>query len=143
MGFLVAFTLVSFTYSIINIYSDSKFAFYYPTCRFWEMSIGGLLAYKNIKTNNKYISNSLSFIGVFAIMITVWLMNEQNLFPGWFALIPTLSTACIIIGGENAFLNKHILSSKPFVFIGKISYPLYLWHWPLFVFSRTFFPIGS
>jgi len=54
-----------------------------------------------------------------------------------------LGSASILQAGPDAFVNKHILSTKVFVFIGKISYPLYLWHWPLFVFSRFLFPKGS
>lgn len=65
------------------------------------------------------------------------------MFPGFWALIPTLSSACIIQAGSGAFINKWILSNKIVVFLGKISYPMYLWHWPLFVFSRYFFPEGS
>ena len=65
------------------------------------------------------------------------------MFPGFWALIPTLSAAAIIQAGPEPFVNKYILSSKLFVFIGKISYPLYLWHWPLLVFSRFFYPEGS
>ena len=80
---------------------------------------------------------------MFAILLTVFILNEKSLFPGFWALIPTLTSACIIQAKNSAFINKNILSSKAFVFIGKISYSWYLWHWPLIVFSRTFYPEGS
>jgi peptidoglycan/LPS O-acetylase OafA/YrhL len=70
-------------------------------------------------------------------------LTGSSVFPGWWAVVPTLSAVCIIMAGESSLFNKHVLSSAPFVFIGKISYPLYLWHWPLFVFSRVLFPKGS
>ena len=76
-------------------------------------------------------------------MITVWIVDDQSLFPGFWALVPTLASACIIQAGSEPFINKKILSSKVFVFVGKISYPMYLWHWPLLVFSRYFYPQGS
>ena len=107
------------------------------------MSIGGLIVYKNIKVSNKTVNDFMSIIGTLAILIVVWIVNEKSHFPGFWALIPTLSSACILMAGPEAFINKHVLSTKPFVFIGKISYPLYLWHWPLMVFSRKLFPEGS
>ena len=57
--------------------------------------------------------------------------------------MPTLSSACIIQAGSEAVINKHFLSNRVMVFVGKISYPMYLWHWPLLVFSRYLFPEGS
>lgn len=65
------------------------------------------------------------------------------MFPGFWALVPTLGAAFIIQAGNESFINKYILSSKLLVFVGKISYPLYLWHWPLLVFSRILYPEGS
>lgn len=58
-------------------------------------------------------------------------------------MVPTLGAAFIIKAGINSFINKYILSFKPMVLIGKISYSLYLWHWPLLVFSRILYPVGS
>lgn len=58
-------------------------------------------------------------------------------------MFPTLASAAIILAGDSSIANKYILSNKCMVFFGKISYSLYLWHWPLLVFSRTFFPEGS
>jgi peptidoglycan/LPS O-acetylase OafA/YrhL len=107
------------------------------------MAIGGLVAYLNLKIQSSWINSALSIGGTSAILIAVWIVSDQSLFPGFWALIPTLSAACIIQAGAEPFINKHVLSSKVFVFVGKISYPLYLWHWPLLVFSRYFYPPGS
>ena len=140
---LLVYTILSFVLSIVCVFDDTQFAFYFPFCRFWQMSVGGLIAYLNIKIQNKLISNLLSLVSIIAIMTTVWIIDEDSLFPGFWALIPTLGAACIIQAGSESLFNKYILSSKPFVFVGKISYSLYLWHWPLLVFSRTFYPEGS
>jgi len=58
-------------------------------------------------------------------------------------LIPTLASASIIQAGNESYFNKHILSNRIVVFVGKISYPMYMWHWPLLVFSRYLYPPGS
>ena len=140
---LSIFTIVSFAFSIIMVYISPKFAFYFPLCRFWQMSIGGLIAYRKLKTKNHYVSNGFSIVSLGAILLTVWSLNENNLFPGFWALIPTISAGMIILADNESLFNKYILSSPPFVFIGKISYPLYLWHWPLIVYSQMFYPEGS
>ena len=140
MKILIAFTALSFIFSIYSVYKNQQFAFYFPFCRFWQMSVGGILGYSNIKINNSLINNSLSVLGLLMIVISQFFMNDQSLFPGYWALLPTLSCALIIQSGNQSFINKFILSSLPFTFIGKISYSLYLWHWPLIVYSRLFYP---
>ena len=132
---LVWFTIISFLSNISSIQFNEKIAFFLPFCRFWQMSIGGLIAYKNPKISGKFLGNLLSIISIIAISITVYYLTEDNLFPGFWALIPTISAASIILAGGESSFNKNILSSAPFVFLGKISYPLYLWHWPLIVYS--------
>jgi len=64
------------------------------------------------------------------------LLSEESPFPGALALIPVLGSALILLAGPLAILNKAVLSSRLFVAIGLISYPLYLWHWPIFSFLR-------
>lgn len=130
-------------FSIISVFIDTKFAFYFPFCRFWQMVVGGLIAYKNINISNKTINNIMSLASIGIIQISVWVLDEKSLFPGFWALIPTIGSACIIQAGNESFFNKQVLSSKPFVWLGKISYSLYLWHWPLLVFSRVLYPSGS
>jgi peptidoglycan/LPS O-acetylase OafA/YrhL len=100
------------------------------------MTLGGIIAYQKVTIRNNYVSNILSTIGVVAILITIYVIDEDSLFPGFWALVPTLSACAIILAGNSALINNYILSSKPFVFMGKISYPLYLWHWPSLVVSR-------
>ena len=138
-----AYTVISFIFSIICVFKSTQFAFYFPLCRFWQMSIGGIVAYINLIIQNKIINNFFSLISMIVILTTIWIVNKNSLFPGFWALIPTLSAAFIIQAGRDSFVNKYILSSKPLVFIGKISYSLYLWHWPLLVFSRLLYPEGS
>jgi peptidoglycan/LPS O-acetylase OafA/YrhL len=65
---------------------------------------------------------------------------EDDPFPGWWGLFTAIGAALVISVNKNALFNRYFLSSKTLVFIGKISYPLYLWHWSLIVFGKIVFP---
>ena len=96
---LLGFVAISFIFNIKSVYSDPKFAFYFPLCRFWQMAVGGIIAFQKLAIRNKYITNSLSALGVIAISIAIWYIDEKSLFPGFWALVPTLSSAFIIQAG--------------------------------------------
>jgi peptidoglycan/LPS O-acetylase OafA/YrhL len=87
--------------------------------------------------------HTLSVIGLITIIISSLFLSEDSFYPGWFALFPTIASASIIMAGKESIVNKYILSNKLLIFIGKISYSLYLWHWPLLVFSQILYPKGS
>jgi hypothetical protein len=70
------------------------------------------------------------------IVIAVLDIPENNSFPGWRALLPVCGAALLILGGPEAWINRKILATKFAVFVGLISYPLYLWHWPILTFAR-------
>lgn len=80
--------------------------------------------------------NTQSALGFSLLLIGFFLLNKGSDFPGWGALLPTLGTFFIISAGPDALLNKKVLSSNLMLWIGLISYPLYLWHWPLLSFFR-------
>jgi hypothetical protein len=65
-----------------------------------------------------------------------WSIGKELAFPGYWALIPVIGTLLILMAGPNAWINRFILSNKVAVWFGLISYPLYLWHWPLLSFAR-------
>lgn len=126
---------------IFNIYTINKYptaAFYLPGSRFWELMIGGLLAYINLHKPhlNKRHKNAQSILGFFLLALALVLLNNERAFPGWWALLPTLGAFLLISAGSQAWLNRHVLSNKLLVWVGLISYPLYLWHWPLSSFAR-------
>ena len=73
---IVSYTAISFVLSIIAVYQSPKFAFYFPFCRFWQMSIGGILAYLNFKISDMRINNVISLLGLIALLITVWTMDD-------------------------------------------------------------------
>lgn len=133
--------LTSFVLNILNIHTDAVGTFYLPQTRFWELLIGSMLAYavlkKKFQLNEKH--NILSFIGLILIVTATFEVTKQYAFPGWWALLPTLGAVLIISAGSNAWLNKKILSNKILVWFGLISFPLYLWHWPILSFSRILY----
>lgn len=158
--FLVSVIIaISFSLNIYSIASDEVAAFYSPITRFWELLIGGLLAY--YETVNVNISKKLeskpnintvifkilavrtrfhqevkSILGIVLIILSTFFINEKQAFPGYFALLPTIGTALVLSAGPLATINRNVLSSRVLVFIGSISYPLYLWHWPTLTFAR-------
>ena len=72
---LAAFAGFSFILSIVSIYMNPKFAFYFPVCRFWQMAVGGIMAYLNITIKDKFVNNILSASALIAIMINVFIMS--------------------------------------------------------------------
>ena len=127
----------SFAANIYLMSRNSTAAFYFPISRFWELMIGGLLAYISLHRPtllSKY-TNQRSLLGFFLILLGFFLLNKGRDFPGWWALLPTLG-AFFIISARGGWLNEKILANKLMVGIGLISYPLYLWHWPLLTYLR-------
>lgn len=78
-----------------------------------------------------------SLAGVVLLVFTFLHHIPTDRFPGWWAALPVLGSALIIAAGPGALLNRRLLSVRPVVLVGLISFPLYLWHFPLLVFART------
>lgn len=135
----ISFTLIHF----YIFHPDRVAAFFAPYARFFELLIGALLAYNQCyETPSKHPwlvrSKSIrAWIGLILILMGIQIINKQSHFPGWHALLsPVLGSALIISSSEDSWLNKYIFSNKYLVWIGLISYPLYLWHWPLLSFGN-------
>ena len=132
----------SFWLNIDEIKLDRVVAFYSPITRFWELLIGALLAYFVLYTSKffKLIPpNWLSWVGVALILLGISFINKESLFPGYWALLPTLGAACLIGAGSHGgmpWFNQQVLSNRILVWFGLISFPLYLWHWPLLSLAR-------
>lgn len=156
---LIAIT--SFILNVKGIKSDAIATFYSTHTRIWEIMVGGLLAhlwrdkerFKPLMLNlnnllNKIIfhtqnsentlKNFISIVGFVTIIGCMFFLKER-FFPGWKALIPVLGTSLLIAAGPTAFINRLFLSNRFMVWIGLISYPLYLWHWPLISFLYIYF----
>jgi peptidoglycan/LPS O-acetylase OafA/YrhL len=138
---LVCMALASFAVSVVTSTSNPTAAFYSPLSRFWELMIGGSLAWlmlhkPGLVQHGPRASNAMSIVGLLLIAVAIACMSENDTFPGWRALLPTVGAFLVICAGPRAWLNQHALGSRAAVAIGLISYPLYLWHWPLLSFAN-------
>ncbi|WP_312212328.1 acyltransferase family protein [Pseudescherichia sp.] len=129
--------MISFVAGVYTMHSTSGSNYYSPLSRFWELMFGALLA--GYKSNHKASfsqkqENIISFCGLVLLAVSIALINESMAFPGYIAVIP-VAGATLLILSENGVVNK-VLSLKPLVYIGIISYPLYLWHWPVYSSAR-------
>ncbi|MET4483105.1 acyltransferase family protein [Bradyrhizobium sp. F1.13.3] len=122
---------VSLAAGLVLAWTNPDWAFYAPVPRAWELLIGGLVAEANLVRKDS--SNLLSAAGVGAILASALLFDKSMPFPGALALLPVLGAAAVI-ATPNAAVNRLLLSSRPAVLLGLISYPLYLWHWPLLAY---------
>ena len=162
----VAVAVVSFILNIMGIRMHAVATFYSPQTRFWELLIGSLLAWLTLRKedvfsnfkpkldvwlgkvvsanahemNGTMVRNVQSLFGAVLIAIAVLVITKERDFPGWWAVLITLGAALIISAGTDAWLNRAVLSNRLLVWFGLISFPLYLWHWPLLSFARI---VGS
>ena len=116
---------------------DVVAAFYSPLTRVWELMLGSILAMLTLRDGLPSRGGSWrSLAGAGLLVLAVILLDRDSQFPGWWALLPTTGTLLVISGGPAAGFNRLVLSAPPLVWIGLISFPLYLWHWPLLSFAR-------
>ena len=139
---LMVVIVLSFAWNVYEVGSDPVAAFYSPFSRFWELALGGLLACHGLRQADALASSRLAeakaWLGLLLIAAAVVLLKKDSQFPGWWALMPTFGAALVISAGSQAWICRNVLSLRGMVLVGLISYPLYLWHWPLLVFSRIF-----
>lgn len=134
----------SFGLMIAWISSKPEATFFLPFTRFWELLVGALLALlvergfldAGQRVDTQRMPEILSASGLLLIGTGLVLIHKGLAFPGWWSLLPTLGAALVILAGPQARLNKTILGHPWMVAIGLISYPLYLWHWPIVSFIR-------
>ena len=158
----VVVAAISFYLTVSKVRGEPVTVFYSPQTRFWELMAGSILAYLTLyrpsavgnvarafsqrltsmvhaslaKVDETKLRDILSFLGMALIVIGLVTISPKRLFPGWWALLPVAGTVLVISAGAHAWFNKTILSNRILVWVGLISYPLYLWHWPLLSFAR-------
>ena len=114
-------------------------AFYLPLSRGWELLLGTLLTYfvEGSDRLPRWLSEVLAVTGVLLIIASIHFYSSATHFPGLMALLPCTGAALLILcGAGNQSMVNRILCWRPLVFVGLISYSLYLWHWPVIVFVK-------
>jgi peptidoglycan/LPS O-acetylase OafA/YrhL len=134
----------------LNLYMIEKYpsaSFFWPFTRAWELLAGSLLAQlmhsgfgvsgarKAKLADNRLLKQSISILGVLMLSVGLLVIDQEKRFPGGLALLPVIGTLLIIAAGPHSWFNQTVLSHRLLVGIGLISYPLYLWHWPLLSFA--------
>lgn len=131
---------VSFALSIYFTARHQATAFFLLPPRAWELMAGAMLALGMLpRVPDGKWREAFAWAGLALIAAAVLLLDRNSPFPGWNALMPCLGAALIIAAGEGAdnTVSRWLLARRPVVFVGLISYSLYLWHWPLLAVART------
>ena len=132
--------LLSLSSLFWNIYQsqlDLTHDFYSPLTRFWELSAGAWLAFHVSRQPQTHRhANLISAVAFLLLLVAVFLIDSKKTFPGGWALMPVLGAVLLIYAGPTAWCNKVFFSNRVVVWVGAISYPLYLWHWPVLAFAR-------
>ena len=151
--------LASWVFNMVLVRNDPAAAYYHPLGRFWELMVGALLAAMHVfqvgwrgliawpdprsgplrtpaAPSPAWRQHALSAVGLLLLWLALDRIHPERKFPGGWAILPTLGTALLIAAGPHAWLNRRVLAWRPLVWVGLISYPLYLWHWPLMAFAN-------
>jgi peptidoglycan/LPS O-acetylase OafA/YrhL len=140
-GLLVAtlsIAAISFAYNVISVPHHPVAAFYSPLARFWELMLGGILAYL-VRQKGEWLAHfrtQRAAGGLLLIGVSVFALNREFAFPGYWALFPTVGAFLVISAGFTNWISRYVLGNRLMVGVGLISYPLYLWHWPILVFAK-------
>ena len=135
---IAATILVSFAVSAVSVRWYPEAAFYLLPARAWELALGGALVFVP-PLRSAWLRQALAGAGLLVIAYAATRFSHGTLFPGPAALVPTLGAFAIIWaghGGGSGTLGAFLLNLPPVRWIGRISYSLYLVHWPIMVFAR-------
>lgn len=137
----IALVALSFALNLATVHSNPVAAFYSPATRCWELLAGGVLACMTAARGRDRRPAATwqqlcSVLGIVLLGLGLALITRERAFPGGWALLPVTAALLILAAGPAAWFNRVILAQPALVAIGLISYPLYLWHWPLLVFAH-------
>ncbi len=147
---------VSFLWNLMTYRSDPIGAFYLPQARFWELMAGSALAYASLNGQPRPMGPgrraspsawidaliprasrlALQSAAGLALIVYAAFNADPQRFPGFWATEPVLGAVLLISAGPQALINRRLLASRALVWVGGISFPLYLWHWPILSLSR-------
>ena len=128
--FLLASLIGNLVMSVQNVTTD----FFLTPYRAWEFLGGSLLAWWHFDRGHEedvpLYREVFSMLGVVLLAVGMFSLGKDQPYPGWRALFPVGGTLLMMEGGRGAWLNRNVLSNRVIVWVGLISYPLYLFHWP-------------
>ncbi|HUO22568.1 MAG TPA: acyltransferase family protein [Caulobacteraceae bacterium] len=159
---LISIILFSLGLALLDNRRDPVMTFYAPQTRFWELAMGALLAWSGLdrpdwqRRSLTWLDRRLATIlwerpgpavgltlagasglaGLVLVGLGVSLTRPSSLFPGWLTLLPALGATLIIAAGSKSRTNRWLLANPAAVWFGRLSYPLYLWHWPILAIFR-------
>ena len=140
---LTALAIASFALAFlpISLHGTALVPYYLPHLRFGELLIGAILAVAVAQGNLQPSAKTATFVGSLSILVLIACLvlpfpNTTPWFPGFAAALPCIASAGIIYAGARPYWFASALSHRAVVFVGKISYSLYLWHWPLLAFAH-------
>lgn len=162
LNLTIAVTVLSFCFNLYFVKKYPTPVFFLPFGRFWEILSGSILAWvfvfkeelllklekssedcllkiiplKKPFNDVSIVSELMSFTGVFLLAISICIINEKTPFPSIWTLLPIIATLLIILSGSKPFFSRIFLVNRIAIWFGLISYPLYLWHWPIFSYLR-------
>jgi peptidoglycan/LPS O-acetylase OafA/YrhL len=147
---LIIIIIVSFALSISQTQTNEAVAYFSPFTRAWELALGALIA---VSTNRllrlrPHVAAAMGWLGLGAILLSAIVFNAQTPYPGSLVAVPVVGAGFVIAGGVVApnFGVERMLALAPFQWLGKLSYSLYLWHWPILIIAaekqeRTNLPV--
>lgn len=134
---IAAILLTSLGAGIVLAYVNRDYAYYFPLTRAWELLTGALLVFVPAIRFNLRIAEVATACALALLLACAVKFHSGLVFPGFYAVVPCLAAATIILfGRHNKPLVNALLASPPFAWFGKISYSVYLWHWPILIYYQ-------
>ncbi len=120
--------------------TDPKASFYLPVTRAWEFVAGALISQSALARLQvkPVVAHMLTALGLILIVVAALLVAKDTPFPSWSMALPVIGAAIIVAPLPTQCWTRKLLASRPFVFVGQISYSLYLWHWPVITLYRHY-----
>jgi len=139
---LVLSIVASLIWSILQTSVNSTAAYFSPFTRAWELAIGALVAVGSLQLAKlpQHISALMTWIGLAGILVAAFLFTGSTPYPGSAVTLPVISTALLVAGGTAVprMGAEFLLRLPPFRWLGKLSYSLYLWHWPILIIAAQY-----
>lgn len=129
----------SLSFSVPQFLLPGRFAFFSPFTRAWEFLVGLLLALSSKNLVSKGFYRFAGGLSVAGLIFAAWWLDSWQPFPGWFALPVVLASAVLMLNSDQKTWFTKLLSTRPLVYLGDISYSLYLLHWPFLVIAKQKF----